>query len=261
MPTTKKLTQESFLQRIAVLHKDRLDFSKTTYNNIRSDVIVRCFEHGEFLINARSLLNGTGCKKCNLRWKTYVTNSRMSQEQWISKATDRHNGFYDYNQVVYVNSRTVVSITCPLHGVFQQQAGSHLEGYGCSRCGDKKHGDYRPWFIKTYFNRFPEKKDIPATLYLLYSKEENFYKVGMTTKQRISDRIKYMSYKFEIVDYVSGTMYNVAIAEQRILNDNLRYTPNRRFGGWSECLMNSVNLRDYISSEEVDNLTQEGRQT
>jgi hypothetical protein len=56
-------------------------------------------------------------------------------------------------------------------------------------------------------------------------------------------------------------MYNVAIAEQRILNDNLRYKPNLRFGGWSECLVNSVNLRDYISSNEVDNLTQEELQT
>lgn len=261
MPSTKKLTQNQFMDKIAEIHGSHLDFSLVAYKNVRSEVQVRCRHHGIFSINARSLLSGTGCKKCNNRWNNYVSRRRMTQSEWITKATDRHRGFYDYSQVCYVNSRTSVTIVCPIHGQFQQQAGGHLEGYGCSKCGDKKHGDYRPWFIKTYFERFPDKKNVPATLYLLYNKEENFFKVGITTKQSVFDRIRYMGYKFEIVDYITDTMYNVALAEQKILQTSKRYKPKRRFGGWSECLMDKVDLRKYLSPEEVGNLIEEDLQT
>jgi len=257
MPSTKKLTQQQFIDKVLETHGNYLDLSLVSYKNIRSNVQVRCYQHGVFSINARSLLAGVGCKQCNIGWKTYINRRRMSQEEWVKKATARHQGFYDYSKVRYINSRTLVNIGCPIHGQFQQQAGGHLEGYGCRKCGDKKHGDYRPWFIETYFRRFPEKKDIPATLYLLYNKDENFFKVGITTKQTITERIKYMSYKFEIIDSMTDTMYNVALAEQEILKNCQKYKPKRRFGGWSECLMNKVDLREYLSPKGVGNPAKE----
>jgi len=101
--------------------------------------------------------------------------------------------------------------------------------------------------VKTYFDRFPEKKDLPATLYLLYNKDEDFYKVGITTKDNVKDRIKYIShYTFEIVDTVSNTMYNIAIAEQEILANAEKYKPKKRFGGYSECIKNYVNIQQYV---------------
>ena len=91
---------------------------------------------------------------------------------------------------------------------------------------------------------------MPATLYLLYSKEEDFYKIGMTTKQTVEDRIKYIAhYKFKIVDIVNNTMYNVAIAEQEILKSNISYKPKKRFGGYTECLKNFVDIQSYIPSK------------
>lgn len=261
MPSTKKLTQQQFIDKVLEVHGNHLDLSLVCYKNTRSDVQVRCHRHGIFSINATSLLAGVGCKQCNVNWLTYVRRRRMTQEEWIEKATARHQGFYDYSKVCYVNSRTSVDIICPIHGQFQQQAGGHLEGYGCKKCGNKKHGDYRPWFVETYFERFPEKKDTPATLYLLYNKDENFFKVGITTKQTITERIKYMGYKFDIVDSITDTMYNVALAEQKILKSCLRYKPKRRFGGWSECLMSKVNLREYLCPKGVGNPTKEDLQT
>jgi len=71
----------------------------------------------------------------------------------------------------------------------------------------------------------------------LYNKDEDFYKVGITTKDNVKDRIKYIShYTFEIVDTVSNTMYNIAIAEQEILANAEKYKPKKRFGGYSECI-------------------------
>lgn len=247
MPSTKLLSQENFLDRCKKLYNDSYQFDKTIYKNLRSNVILTCVAHGDFTKNARSILNGAGCPNCKTNWKKYVDRQRMTTKEFVQKAKHIHEGFYSYQETKYINSRTPVIITCPIHGNFKQGAGGHLEGYGCRECGNKKHGDYRPWYIKTYFDRFPEKINVPAKLYLLFNDDEEFYKVGITVKQEVSERIKYMAhYTFEIIDVVSDTMYNVAIAEQKILQDNQKYKPKKRFGGYTGCLKNFVDIRKYL---------------
>jgi len=248
--STKKLTQEKFIDRCKNIYGDQYIYDKTIYKNTRTDVIVECKDHGVFKKNARGLLNGAGCKKCNTKWNNYVKRQRMTTEQFIEKAIDKHEGFYSYEKSDYINSRSKLIITCPIHGDFEQQAGGHLEGYGCQKCAVLKHGDYRPWFIKTYFERFPEKRDIPATLYLLYNKEEDFYKIGITTKDNVEERVKYIShYTFDIVDKVSNTMYNIAIAEQEILKVSTKYKPKKRFGGYTECIKEYVDIHKYVPNK------------
>lgn len=256
--TTKKLTQEEFINRCKKIYGNQYNYRKTFYTNTRSNVLVECKDHGLFEKNARALLQGNGCKSCNSKWKDYVKRRRMTTEEFIKKARDTHDDFYLYNKSNYVNSRTKLIVTCPIHGDFEQQAGGHLEGYGCQKCANLKHGDYRPWFIKTYFDRYPEKKNVPAILYLLHNKEENFYKVGITTKDNVKQRIKYMShYTFDIIDEVSDTMYNVAVAEQEILAKATRYKTKKRFGGHSECIKEFINIREYVPNR-VGNPSKEG---
>ena len=251
MHRTTKLTQEEFLQRCKEHFGDDYTYDKTVYKNTRTNVIVTCKKHGDFTRSATSLLKGSGCQTCNKNWQDYVQKKRMTTEEFIAKATKKHDGFYLYNKSKYFNSRTKLIITCPIHGDFEQQAGGHLEGYGCRKCGNLKHGDYRPWYIKTYFDRFPEKKSIPATLYLLYCAEEDFYKVGITVKEKVEERVKYMAhYDFEVVDIVTDTMYNVAIAEQDILKKCKRYKPSKRFGGYTECITEKVNIRKYVPKRD-----------
>jgi hypothetical protein len=256
--TTKKLTQNEFINCCTEIYGDQYVYDNTVYANTRSNIIIECKDHGIFEKNARALLQGSGCKKCNSKWKNYVESRRMTTEVFIEKATNKHEGFYSYKKSNYINSRTKLIITCPIHGDFEQQAGGHLEGYGCQKCADLKHGDYRPWFIKTYFDKYPEKKNIPATLYLLHNEEENFYKVGITTKNNVEERIKYIkNYTFEIVDTVSDIMYNIAVAEQNILADAKKYKPKKRFGGYSECIKEFVNIHRYVPNR-VGNPLREG---
>ncbi len=250
MANTQLLTQNEFINRCKNIHGQELSYEKTIYKNTRSNVTVTCSIHGDFTRNARALLKGTGCPDCNKNWKNYVNRQRMTTDEFVTKAIDIHEGFYSYEFTNYKNSRSLVTITCPVHGNFSQCAGGHLEGYGCKKCGDKKHGDYRPWFIKTYFDRFPEKINLPATLYLLYSAEEDFYKIGITTKDRVEDRLKYMHhYKFIIVDKLKDTLYNVSVAEQKILSEVKKYKPNIRFGGYSECFKEFIDITKYLHEE------------
>ena len=51
-----------------------------------------------------------------------------------------HSGKYLYDNAVFVNARTVFSITCPAHGDFMQQPRAHKQGQGCPKCGAERAG-------------------------------------------------------------------------------------------------------------------------
>lgn len=60
---------------------------------------------------------------------------RLSQEEFIERATEAHNGKYDYSKVEYKNVSTKVCIICPEHGEFWQTPNGHLyQKQGCTRC-------------------------------------------------------------------------------------------------------------------------------
>jgi very-short-patch-repair endonuclease len=59
---------------------------------------------------------------------------KLTQKQFIEKAVKKHNGFYDYSLVKYINATTKVKIICPNHGEFEQQPNNHLFGQGCILC-------------------------------------------------------------------------------------------------------------------------------
>lgn len=57
------------------------------------------------------------------------------KNKFISEAKANFNNFYDYSKVVYTNSKTKVTIICPIHGEFQQTPGNHLTAKcPCLKC-------------------------------------------------------------------------------------------------------------------------------
>jgi hypothetical protein len=60
--------------------------------------------------------------------------AKLTQQNFINKANKKHNNFYDYSLVKYVNAVTKVKIICPKHGEFEQQPNNHLFGQGCIKC-------------------------------------------------------------------------------------------------------------------------------
>lgn len=59
----------------------------------------------------------------------------MNRLTFEEKANQKHNGKYTYENTNYINSKTKVDITCPVHGTFQQRPADHLYGSGCKACG------------------------------------------------------------------------------------------------------------------------------
>lgn len=69
---------------------------------------------------------------------------KLTTEQYIEKAKEKHNNKYCYSKVKYKISTSKIIIICPLHGEFLQEANSHLRGIGCSKCSKS----YRPTNIE-----------------------------------------------------------------------------------------------------------------
>lgn len=59
---------------------------------------------------------------------------KLTTEDFKNRSILKHEGKYTYPNVVYVNNKTKVCITCPIHGDFWQTPNNHLNGAGCYTC-------------------------------------------------------------------------------------------------------------------------------
>jgi hypothetical protein len=59
---------------------------------------------------------------------------KATLSEFIVKAENIHKKFYTYENAVYVDALTKLSITCKEHGEFWQTPGDHVYGHGCPQC-------------------------------------------------------------------------------------------------------------------------------
>ncbi|EGM6703820.1 GIY-YIG nuclease family protein [Salmonella enterica subsp. enterica serovar Nigeria] len=64
--------------------------------------------------------------------------AKRTFESFIADALAVHGDKYDYSKAVYVNIKTRMVITCPLHGDFEKAPAHHLAGQGCPACAGKQ---------------------------------------------------------------------------------------------------------------------------
>jgi len=63
---------------------------------------------------------------------------KLSDDDFIKRSNIIHNNFFSYDKIIYVNNKTKIIITCPIHGDFKQRPNDHIEGYGCPICNESK---------------------------------------------------------------------------------------------------------------------------
>lgn len=63
---------------------------------------------------------------------------KLTNEEFIEKAKRVHGDKFIYSQDTYSKSSVPIKVICPEHGLFQQVAGDHLRGFGCSACSGKR---------------------------------------------------------------------------------------------------------------------------
>ena len=121
-------TTAQYIAKARLIHGDIFDYYKTIYVGALQKVIIICRIHGDFNIKASHHLEGQGCVRCSWNDRMYST------EEYIMEATIVHNGFYSYAKTIYISSEHLITIICPKHGEFEQQAYVHLYGHGCQKC-------------------------------------------------------------------------------------------------------------------------------
>ncbi|AUR83362.1 hypothetical protein NVP1033O_88 [Vibrio phage 1.033.O._10N.222.49.B8] len=125
----KRLTTVEFVNRARRVHKDRYDYSKSTYLNARTKITITCREHGEFKQSTHNHLGGHGCPVCSGR-----KIAESATETFILRSQAVHGDRYDYSKSVYVNAHQKVSIMCHEHGEFHQAPRHHVDGANCPSC-------------------------------------------------------------------------------------------------------------------------------
>lgn len=125
---------DEFIRKAIEKHGDKYIYSKVTYVNAKTHVIIICKLHGEFKqIPYSHYGNGFGCRKCG-RMKL-SENMRHSTQDFIRKATEKHGDKFDYSVSDYKGVDSRIKIICKLHGEFSPIAGNHLTGDGgCIEC-------------------------------------------------------------------------------------------------------------------------------
>lgn len=115
------------------VHDNKYSYLITTPVRSRDYISIICPVHKEFTQRFDHHRAGSGCKQCAVLSK--AENLAFTTEDYITRANQVHNDFYDYSKVVYKNSTSKVTIICPIHQEFKQNAASHLSGSGCPSCG------------------------------------------------------------------------------------------------------------------------------
>jgi len=123
-----KYTTLEYIAEVTKIHGDKYDYSKTIYVNAHSKIKVICPIHGDFVQNPQCHRSGQGCPECS------VFNRKVDTDIFIEDSRKIHGNKYDYSKVEYTKNKNKVTIICPKHGDFEQQALSHKRGFGCPRC-------------------------------------------------------------------------------------------------------------------------------
>lgn len=120
-------TSEEFEEKANLRHNYKYIYSKMNYIDTMTKICIICPIHGEFWQTPSSHLSGRGCPKC-------AGHMLKTREEFIEDANKIHNYFFKYDKVEYINTNTKVTITCPIHGDFEQLPSAHLKGQGCPHC-------------------------------------------------------------------------------------------------------------------------------
>lgn len=130
-----KMTYELFELKAKEIHNDKYIYYQD-YKKSNIKVKITCKECGNtFYQTPNNHLSGKGCLICSRKQKHSTKKKTFTEFEKESSIV--HKGKYVYHQD-YMNNKTQVTITCPIHGDFYQSPNDHLAGHGCQKCWGEK---------------------------------------------------------------------------------------------------------------------------
>lgn len=128
----RKDSVEGFIKKSKDIHGDKYDYSLVDYKNNKTLVKIQCEKHGVFEQRPDChIYHKQGCPKCG-------GTSKISLKEFIDRANERHENFFNYSSVTFNSIKDKIEIVCPKHGVFIQNVKAHLDGNSCPKCKTSK---------------------------------------------------------------------------------------------------------------------------
>jgi len=149
----RRQTTDIFIHRSKQINGNKFNYSLVNYKQNYLHVILICNDCG-YKFSQRPdmhISQKQGCQKCG--YKKVADSNRKGIKKFIEEAKKIHGDKYDYSLVNYINTHTKVKIICPIHGEFEQNAGDHVGGNGCKKCGYKISAEKQ----KLTYEKFIEK--------------------------------------------------------------------------------------------------------
>lgn len=188
-----------------------------------------------------------------LRHPVTIQSCIDKNELFIYKANKKHNNLYEYPNLNYVNGKQKIDILCKKHGLFKQKIESHLYGNGCRKCASENCG----FTLQKWLSVAKNKEFCILYVLELNNNEENFIKIGITTRNINQRYTKKMPYSYKVLDVVGGDATNIYKLEKILLkvNKKNKYIPLIFFEGITECL----NIKCYTDvknriEEEIESM-------
>lgn len=145
------INTEIFIEKSNKIHNHKYNYSLSIYYKNENKIKIICPIHGLFEQTPNKHLQGKGCYQCG-RIKQAV-NETTKIHEFIKNADKKHNNYYDYSKVEYINSNTKINIICPVHGDFFQRPANHLSGNGCRKCGNQKISSSKNSTLNIFINK------------------------------------------------------------------------------------------------------------
>jgi len=130
-PVEGFLDQKIFIQKAKNKWGEKYDYSLVDFKNANTKVKI--------------LLNDAIYEQTphnHLKYAPERVLRLKTTEEFIGESKVIHDNKYSYERTIYKTDREKLTITCPVHGDFDQVANSHLGGSGCKSCnesfGEKK---------------------------------------------------------------------------------------------------------------------------
>lgn len=113
------------------IHGNKYNYDHAIYKGAKSKISIYCNMHKEYYMQEPAEhLRGRGCPRCGIEKRLDTI------ETFIDKAKIVHGDLYSYENSIYVNTATKISIYCKYHNeIFEQTPFNHLNGKGCLKCG------------------------------------------------------------------------------------------------------------------------------
>ena len=163
----EKQKELEYLNIFQAKFKGKFTYKYDKFQRIYDKLTVVCPQHGEHHTTfEQHSISKYGCPKCGI--KAAAKAKEKTIDDFITKASEVHDGYYSYENSIYLSAKQKITITCPVHGDFDQLVSGHLAGYGCSKCASYGKG-------RVDMNK-------PCKLYYLNIKGTSLYKLGITTR-------------------------------------------------------------------------------